>query len=40
MLGYVVLLEHLRRLIYLYHIFTILQTVSIILLLVQFWRKW
>ena len=40
MLGYVVLLEHLRKLMYLYHVFTILQTVSILLLLVQFWRKW
>ena len=40
MLGYVVLLEHLRRLMYLYHVFTILQTVSIVLLVVQFWRKW
>ena len=40
MLGYVVLLEHLQRLMYLYHVFTILQTVSIVLLLVTFWRKW
>lgn len=40
MLGYVVLLEHLRKLMYLYHVLTILQTVSVILLLVQFWRKW
>ena len=40
MLGYVVLLEHLRKMMYLYHVFTILQTVSILLLLVQFWRKW
>lgn len=40
MLGYVVLLEHLRRLMYLYHVFTILQTVSIVLLMVTFWRKW
>lgn len=40
MLGYVVLLEHLRKLMYLYHVLTILQTVSIVLLLVQFWRKW
>ena len=40
MLGYVVLLEHLQRLMYFYHVFTILQTVSIGLLMVQFWRKW
>ena len=40
MLGYVVLLEHLQRLMYLYHVFNILQTVSILLLLVTFWRKW
>lgn len=40
MLGYVVLLEHLMKLMYLYHVFTILQTVSILLLLMQFWRKW
>lgn len=40
MLGYVVLLEHLRKLMHLYHVLTILQTVSIVLLLVQFWRKW
>lgn len=40
MLGYVVLLEHLQRLMYLYHVFTILQTVSIVLLMMTFWRKW
>ena len=40
MLGYMVLLEHLRTLMHLYHVLTILQTVSMVLLLVQLWRKW
>lgn len=40
MLGYVVLLEHLQRLMYLYRLFTVLQTVSIVLLMMTFWRKW
>lgn len=39
-LGFVVLLEHLRVLMYLYHVFSILQLTTVGLLMVRFWRKW
>lgn len=40
MLGYVELLEHLRAMMYLYHVFSILQLTTVGLLMVRFWRKW
>ena len=40
MLAFVVLLEHLRVLLYLYYVFSILQLTTVGLLMVRFWRKW